>query len=310
MAGKWLSQQEISMVAEATVEIVREHTGSPIWTDGALRDLIWNRLPELKGRPVWKGIARAEATKKIVKVRYKGFHCLDVPAGSAPAHSPTTVQSDQKARVHQQPPADDGKERYFYRFVAKWFANRGNCVTHFRKGREWGMPDVSIARSLTSHLVDEVELITVEVKRGNATISDLTQAYGYSKLGHRCYLASDDLQKLQRLREQAEKIGIGLLEIRSDLLGKQPIQQCITEVLSPPKSEPDLTSFLSHMEHVFNLVSCLLCSTWFERKAGVTKYVERRKEFPKNPPERLLKFICNSCAGELVIPRALKTWRA
>jgi len=84
-------------------------------------------------------------------------------------------------------------------------------MAEVKKGRGWGIPDISIVRSLSSDLLDEIELITVEVKRDWMNLSSITQAYGYSKLAHRCYLAADTLDDLRKFIEHAERVGIGLL---------------------------------------------------------------------------------------------------
>ena len=157
-------------------------------------------------------------------------------------------------------------------------------MAEFKKGREWGIPDISIFRRLSSELLDEVELKKVEEKRGWMNLSSITQAYGYSKLAHRCYLASDTLDALWKFIEYAERVGIGLLYI--DPLNPDKIE----ELLSPPKSEPSRASLYEHLARVFDLVNCCFCGIWFKgvwrnKKEGIvgTKWIKRNRAFPGTP---------------------------
>ena len=256
MRAKSLTKNEAEQVAKKAVEIVQSLGGGFV-KGGTLLDRLFEIMPEFKGHSLWKGIDYATENGLLEWVKYKGYRL-------APQVQAVTIPPEA-SHLHPTLSRDDGKESYYYPFVANWFVAKGNCITAFKKGREWGMPDVSVVRTSSSELVDEIELITIEVKRGGANISSLTQAYGYSKLAHRCYLAADEIDELQKLKEHAERVGIGLLSINP----KDPSD--ITELLSPPRSEPSQVSLQEHLARAFDLVHCALCGIWFKRVWGSKK---------------------------------------
>lgn len=297
MRAKSLTKTEAEQVAKKAMEIVQS-LGDDFVKAGILLDRLFKAMPEFKGHSLWKGLDYASDNGLLEWVKYKGYRLApQVKAATTPVEvSPYSI-----------PPKDDGRESYYYPFVANWFLAKGNCIAEFRKGREWGMPDVSVVRSSSSALVDEIELITVEVKRGGVDISSLTQAYGYSKLAHRCYLAADATDKLQTLKEHAERVGIGLLAIDP----KAP--RNITELLSPPRSDPSPVSLQEHLARVFYLVRCCICGVWFQgkwrnKKQGVegTKTLKRKRIIP-GPPELELS-VCPQCEGLLKLVNGVDTW--
>jgi len=247
MTGKYLSSDEAMVVAEKATQIVKA-AGGDFVKEQAVISKIYDTMPQFRGRPLWKALSLAIDKHLLKYTNYRGYSYDKAAAASVAGTS-----------LYELPKKDDGKEHHFYPFVANWFLKNGNCQAQFRKGREWGIPDVSIVRGSSSVESDELELITVEVKRGGATVSDLSQAYRYSKLAHRCYLASDSESDLVKLREQAERMGVGLMAIDS----KDPNQ--IRELLGPPRSEPSPISLQEHLANAFDLVPCCLCGVWFER---------------------------------------------
>lgn len=256
MGRKPLSKDEAQLVAKKASEIVKGARGDLI-KEQALISKLYEVMPEFRDRPLWRAFSFGIDNGLLQYAKYKGYY-----------YGPTVeevIPSPGGVSLHPTPTKDDGKERYYYPFVANWFLRSGNCLAEFRKGKEWGMPDVSIVRGSSSELVDELELITIEVKRGWANISDLSQAYRYSKLAHRCYLAADVKDDLLKLREHAEKMGVGLLAINLE----NPSD--IAELLSPPRSEPSAVTLHEHLATVFDLVTCCLCGVWFRRVWGSKK---------------------------------------
>jgi len=299
MRAKSLTKIEAEQVARKAVEIVQSLGGDFVKT-GTLLDRLFETMPQFKGYSLWKGIDYATESGLLEWVKFKGYRL-------APQVKTVTTPTEV-GRLHPIPSKDDSRESYYYPFVANWFLAKGNCVTAFKKGREWGMPDVSVVRTSSSELVDEIELITIEVKRGGANISSLTQAYGYSKLAHRCYLAADEIGDLQKLKEHAERVGVGLLSINPE----GPSE--ITELLSPPRSEPSQVSLQEHLARVFDLVPCRVCGVWFQRawsskKQGVegTKMIKRKRAIPGAPT--VLLSVCPECEDLLKLVKGVDVWR-
>lgn len=295
MGRKTLSAEEAQSVAEKAAEIVRL-AGGDFVKEQALMSKIYEAMPEFKSRSLWKGLSLAVDKGFLGYTNYKGYY-----------QQKTIEPSAAKISLYSLPKKDDGKEHHYYPFVANWFLRSGNCKAQFRKGKEWGVPDVSIVRGSSSEELDELELITVEVKRGTATVSDLSQAYRYSKLAHRCYLASDEVDDLKSLKEHAEKIGVGLLTINPH----DPND--IKELLSPPLSEPSTISLYEHLANAFNLVTCCLCGVWFERKwtnkkenvEGTTCIVRARVT---GGPD-VWKYACPECEGVFKLVRGARPLR-
>lgn len=299
MRAKPLTKSEAEQVAKKALEIVQS-LGGDFVRSGTLLDKLYESMPEFKEHSLWKGLDYATDNRLLEWIKYKGYRL-------APTVEAATIPVEAR-HLYPTPSKDDGRESYYYPFVANWFLSKGNCIAAFKKGREWGMPDVSVVRTSSSELVDEIELITIEIKRGGANISSLTQAYGYSKLAHRCYLAADDIAELRKLKEHAERVGIGILSINPH----NPND--ITELLSPPRSEPSQVSLHDHLARVFNLVPCCLCGVWFKRKwrsikEGVegTRMIKRKRAIPGAPT--ILLSVCPECEDLLKLVKGVDIWR-
>jgi len=297
MRAKSLTKAETEQVAKKAVEIVQS-LGDDFVKAGILLDSLFKAMPEFKGHSLWKGLDYASDNGLLEWVKYKGYRLAPrVKAATTPV----------EVSLYSIPPKDNETESYYYPFVANWFLAKGNCIAALRKGREWGVPDVSVVRASSSWLVDEIELITVEVKRWGVAVSSLTQAYGYSKLAHRCYLAADATDKLQKLKEHAERVGIGLLAIDPKDPGN------ITELLSPPRSEPSTVSLQEHLERVFGLVRCCICGVWFQaewrnkkQRVEGTKILKRKRVIPSAPELELP--VCPQCEGLVKLVEGVDTW--
>ena len=293
MRAKSLDESQTEKVVKKATEIVKSN-GSDFLRSGTLLNKLYESLPEYKDYSLWKAIDNAVDSGFLEWVKYKGYR----------------ITPHEDSHLYPVRSKDDGKESYYYPFVANWFLERGNCMAEVKKGREWGMPDISIVRSLSSESLDEMELITVEVKRDWMNLSSVTQAYGYSKLAHRCYLAADTLDELRKFKEHAERVGIGLLYITPSNPSK------IEELLSPPRSEPSRASLYEHLERVFDLVTCCFCGIWFQgvwrdRKEGIegTKTIRRRRAIPET--SEIYLSVCPGCEDltKLIKPEDISEWR-
>jgi len=301
MRAKSLDESQTEQIARKATEIVQSSSGGFI-RSGILIEKIYRSLPKFKDYSLWKAIDYAVDKGFFECVKYKGYQIAK--------HGKETIIAAEASRLYPLPRKDDGKESYYYPFVANWFLKSGNCMVEVKKGGKWGMPDISIVRSLSSDLLDEIELITVEVKRDWMNLSSVTQAYGYSKLAHRCYLAADTLNELRKFREHAERVGIGLLHIDPS----NPSN--IEELLSPPRSEPSRASLYEHLDRVFGLVTCCFCGIWFQgvwrnRKEGIegTKMIIRRRAIPET--SEIYLSVCPGCENltRLIKPEDIDEWR-
>ncbi len=301
MRAKSLDESQTEQIVRKATEIVQSSGGDFI-RSGILIEKINQSLPKFKGYSLWKAIDYAVDNGFFEWVKYKGYRIAK--------HGKETIIAAEASRLYPLPSKDDGKESYYYPFVANWFLKKGNCMAEVKKGREWGMPDISVVRSLSSELLDEIELITVEVKRGWMNLSSITQTYGYSKLAHRCYLAADTSDELRKFHEHAERVGIGLLYIDPS----NPEQ--IEELLNPPKSEPSRASLYEHLDRVFDLANCCFCGVWFKgvwrnKKEGIggTKMIKRKRAFPGT--SKIMLSVCPGCEDilRLIKPEDIDEWR-
>ena len=239
---------------------------------------LYKELPHLRDKSLRAGINWGLKKKRYFRIKFKGL-------------------SATKALP------DEHKEKFYYKPVEDYWRSKG-CLTEPQKGR-LGIPDVSAIRLVESKYIDEIELITTEVKRGRLGVGHLNQAYGYSKRAHRCYLASDDERKLEEYRGQAERLGIGLLYINPKTLK-------ITEKLSAPRSEPSTEPLMNHIAEVFNLVQCAFCNVFFRRDKD-TPVMKRPRALPYSKSHSALKrFVCSECeklfpANAFTKPRKRRT---
>jgi hypothetical protein len=130
-------------------------------------------------------------------------------------------------------------------------------------------------REIGGDLSGDVELIGVEVKRGNQPFNTATgQAFGYSVYAERCYLADLRSGSTPFTIEEidiASKLGVGLLAISS---GGQ-----LKEVLSSPQHSPLLDMRRELIEKLGYSI-CTICNTPFRRgePGKWSKHVRRSLE--------------------------------
>lgn len=301
MRAKSLNESQTQQVIKKATEIVQSSGGDFI-RGGALINKLYKTLPEFKEYSLWRAIDYAVDNEFFEWVKYKGYRIAQ-PVEEARVDA-------EAVQLYPVPSKDDDKEPYYYPFVANWFLKKGNCIAAIKRGREWGMPDISIVRSSSSEILDEIELITVEVKRHWMNLSSVTQAYGYSKVAHRCYLAADTLDELRKFMEHSERVGIGLLHIDSSNPNN------IEELLSPPRSEPSRVSLYEHLDRAFGLATCCFCGVWFRgvmrnKREGIegTKMIRRKRAIPGAPEVSLS--VCPGCEDLLRLMKAedVDEWR-
>jgi len=152
-------------------------------------------------------------------------------------------------------------EAQYYPAVERFLRRRFHCfVTAKNRGTKFGRVDVVGIREIGGDLSGDVELVGVEVKRGNQPFNTATgQAFGYSVYAERCYLADLRLGSKPFTIEEmdiASKLGVGLLAI-------SPSRQ-VTEVLSSPQHFPLLDMRRELIEKMGYSV-CTICNTPFRR---------------------------------------------
>jgi len=151
------------------------------------------------------------------------------------------------------------KEAELYPILAKWMKRHFQCFkTKTTVGTRYSKADVVGARDTGGENSGEIELIVIEVKRGNEPFATASgQAAGYSVYGNRVYLA-DVREKgfTPGEREIASNLGVGLIQIR----GKPPKA---SEMLSSREHRP-ITRMWYEMARKLNLYQCRMCGTFVE----------------------------------------------
>ena len=119
--------------------------------------------------------------------------------------------------------------------------------------------------------------------------------------------ASDRENDLLKLQEQAERMGVGLIMINP----RDPND--IKEILAPPRSEPSTISLHQHLANAFDLVTCCLCGTWFERiwaskKEGIqgTTFIVRKRA--TGGPE-VWRYACPECEEVFKLTKGIRPFR-
>lgn len=136
-----------------------------------------------------------------------------------------------------------------------------------------GFADIFGVRDIGGRYCGEVEAIAVEVKLGTSNFGKLLgQALGYSLFAHKCYLAvsfsrnSDGFSIEQR--EMANKLGVGLMEIRPN----RRTWKC-KEVLSSKQHSPVQVLLLKSLDNLgYN--KCSICDSIF---GPTEKWTEKMK---------------------------------
>lgn len=149
------------------------------------------------------------------------------------------------------------EEEEYYPRIEKFLKKEFDCfATRSKVGDKYvGYADVLGIRDIGGRYSNEIEVVSVEVKKWPGSFGKiLGQALGYSLFSHKCYLAipmrySDKFT--QDHREMANRLGVGLIEIKSD--------HC-KEIVTSQHHNPIETLLLRTLENV-GYFKCSLCRT-------------------------------------------------
>lgn len=157
-------------------------------------------------------------------------------------------------------------EKRFYPIVRKWLEKKGYYCGGFIEDSE-GKPiyfqdkgtarlriDVAGIKNIGSSVQDEIEVVAVEVKDAdNVQLRDIQDAHVYSQYAHKCYLATTGITDEQD-KEDARKLGVGLLEIRN---------KNVKEILSAQIKMPDYAKMMQFL-NVLEVAKCPICGCFYE----------------------------------------------
>jgi len=175
------------------------------------------------------------------------------------------------------------KERDLYEPVRLFIEEEFNCFhTGIEKGTKDGKIDVIGLRNTVGDLGGHTDVISVEVKpEKNTFLKSLGQAYAYSIMADRCYLAIHKPYKkdfTQDEKDQASKLGVGLIKIGA--------KKVCNIVISSPIQSPLLAHKLSLINKL-GYVQCVMCNTLFEKsgmrnqreKSSIVNAIKDKKSF-------------------------------
>ncbi|MGA2917947.1 hypothetical protein [Methanoregula sp.] len=148
-------------------------------------------------------------------------------------------------------------EKSLYPLVEKWLKTYQHCFkTASDTGLQFSRIDVVGVRDTGGELSEEVETISVEVKKGTGQFAtSCGQASGYKVYANRVYLADirDDKFSTDEIAI-ANHLGIGLIQIKGN--------KC-TEILTSPYYKP-LTSAQLRLLEKLDLRECRLCGCFID----------------------------------------------
>lgn len=172
------------------------------------------------------------------------------------------------------------KEIDLYKTVKEFLKEEFNCFhTELNMGTKSGQSDVVGLRNAdvvhnndtVGDLGNDTEVISVEVKlEGNASLKSLGQAYAYSIMADRCYLAvhkPNESEFSDQEKNYASKLGVGLIKI-----GAQ--KEC-SIIISSPTHSP-LRSHKLALVNRLGYVRCIMCDMFFVWKED--RGVEQKRE--------------------------------
>lgn len=165
-------------------------------------------------------------------------------------------------------PKKQVKERDLYKSVQRWAERHFGCfATAVNKGTVHGRVDVVGLRQVPGDRSAETDLVCIEVKRGTQPLLNaMGQAFGYSVYGDFCYLA--DFRPTARFsdveRDLAEKLGVGLIRVRS---------VSRVELVSTARRQEPVQDLKLQLADQLGYVECTICKTYFLRnKESKQKY--------------------------------------
>ena len=157
-----------------------------------------------------------------------------------------------------------GEERY-YEAVRKWLEARGYYCgggmyfsgtskerLYVKAGIAKLKADVIGIRNVGNEFVDNIEILTVEVKdKPRIAFRDIEQAYGYSTFSHKVYLATT-AEPSEDDKATASRMGVGLIKIGETNL---------REILSASLKQPDEATMLRLLNSLW-IVRCTICGCY------------------------------------------------
>jgi hypothetical protein len=168
-------------------------------------------------------------------------------------------------------------EEKLYPLVQRYLRRRGYLTLPRKGGRV--QADIVGIRDVGGRYSHEIEVVAVEVKNRKRTrLRYVTQALGYSKFAHRCYLAMPARYGEEEVR-YARQMGVGLLQI-----GGKKIREVLSAETKIP-TETELTGLLRR----FGFVKCIFCGS-IVRRSQATR-INRINAFGE---EKHL-YLCKSC---------------
>jgi hypothetical protein len=176
-------------------------------------------------------------------------------------------------------------ETRLYSIVERYLKGKGYLITDVRKGRK-AQADVVGVKDSGHRYSNEIEVVAVEVKdREKVRDRYITQALGYSRYAHKCYLAMPATYDEEVIADAKER-GVGLLEIRGNK---------VREVLPADFKHPKESELIWFLRKSLGLVRCAICGCIFE--LGKTTGITRRNAFGNK--KRL--YICIQCCSNFGI---------
>jgi len=150
-------------------------------------------------------------------------------------------------------------EKDLYKPVAAFIKREFNCfAVKTTTGTRHGSIDVVGLRDLIGDLGGGTEVIAVEVKPEKSTLlKSLGQAYAYSVMADRCYLAIHKPYRRRVSQEEidmAAQLNVGLIQIGT--------RKTCRVLVSSPRQEPLRSHRLALIRKV-GYVECVVCGTLF-----------------------------------------------
>lgn len=188
----------------------------------------------------------------------------------------------------------------------RWYANTGTRRQ---------IADVIGIRNVGTELVDDIEILVAEVRdKDRITLRDLQDARGYSRIAHRCYLAST-AEPTKENQRHAERLGVGLIQISG--------VHRFSEILPSQRFEPSKEALLELLDNLW-VAKCTICQCYVLKlvemdQAKGWSYAEMKRarqfdyellgkgitafdamesgDFPKGLA--ITRYICRSCVRDL-----------
>lgn len=159
------------------------------------------------------------------------------------------------------------KESDLYKPVEAFVKTEFNCFhTAINRGTKAGKIDVIGIRNTLSDFGGHTDIIAVEVKPKGATfLKSLGQAYAYSVMTDRCYLAIHkprDTEFSQEEKDLAERLGVGLIKIGA-------YKECKIETSSALH-----TPLIAHklaLLYKIGYSQCSICQSVFKSDGNIAK---------------------------------------